>query len=225
MAQKQVKSQDDNIQEQLALFHSQEALSLNAKFRHIENLVGKKHHFPTEGYHCEVLLKEYLRANLPSRFSVDTGFIRAEPVEFDGKKLYASPQIDILIHDCQHHSPLYRIGDLVVVQPEAVVAIIEVKKTLTSTELQDALYKLAVSHILLQQRTYDPSVIYSGVFSYDTRLPVKSEAFKNRLQELIARGGILPNSIVCLKGLFIKIVSKKNKYNEYDISNITYLLP
>lgn len=93
----------ERLQRQLAVFHSQEAKSINDRFRHVENIIGKSHHSPTEGYHCELLLKKYLKENLPGRFSVDTGFIRCAPREHNGSTFHASPQIDILIHDIQSY--------------------------------------------------------------------------------------------------------------------------
>ena len=45
----------------LAQFHSNEAASLLLKYEHVERLIGKKVHHPSEGDYCEDLIRELLR--------------------------------------------------------------------------------------------------------------------------------------------------------------------
>ncbi|MCC2639003.1 MAG: hypothetical protein K0Q68_2722 [Moraxellaceae bacterium] len=85
-------------------------------------------HNPTTGSHRETILRSLLSRQLPHRFHVATGFIFNCP-----------RQIDILIYDRLEYSPIFIEGDLVVVPAESVRAAIEVKTTLTTESLEDAL--------------------------------------------------------------------------------------
>jgi len=108
-------------------------------------------HKPTTGAYREQLLRALLQNNLPERFHVATGFVFG-----------SSRQIDILIYDRLEYAPLFREGDLVVVNPEAVRALIEVKSDLTSAALYEALDLMRVNFI---DRNGGPPV-FRGVFGY-----------------------------------------------------------
>jgi Domain of unknown function (DUF6602) len=138
----------DDILDNLLTFHSNECLGLIQRFRQIEYLIGLQHHGPSEGSYCEHLVREFLRSVLPKRYSVDTGFIRSKWYAFESRGLVASDQLDVIVHDTVDYSPIFRSGEFVVVLPSAVVAVIEVKKTLNSTALRDALNTLADARIL-----------------------------------------------------------------------------
>lgn len=88
-------------------------------------------HGPTKGSYREDLLRELLQRHIPQRFHAATGFISG----FD-------EQLDIIIYDQIEYAPIFRVGNLVVVPPEAVRAVIEVKSSLTPTTLLDALEHL-----------------------------------------------------------------------------------
>ena len=210
------------IYAQLAEFHSQEAVSMMAKYKHIEKLIGVNHHNLSAGYHCEILLKEYLRKNLPKKYSVDTGFIRCnpQPAEEDDEGnptdyIIASPQIDILIHNDYDHTPIYRTGDCVIVEPESVAAIIEVKKNLTHTELRAALDNISNSyHVTGPDRTYDPSRVFKGIFAFSSNISGKTSTLKNILTDHVNAGGVLPDCIAVIGKYFMRIdwASQQSEY-------------
>lgn len=108
-------------------------------------------HGPTVGGQREELLRALLERHVPQRFHVATGFIEG-----------SDRQIDILIYDQIDYAPLFRAGNLVVVPFEAVRALIEVKSSLTSDELIDALRHLGEA---LGARVSGPP-IFRGVFGY-----------------------------------------------------------
>jgi hypothetical protein len=193
-------------------FHSQEAFTLKAKYEHIEKLIGRNHHNPTAGYHCEILIKEYLRANLPKYCSVDTGFIRCNPQiktykDKTGKKygacIVVSPQIDILIHNETIRAPIYRTGDCVVIEPETVIGIIEVKKNLTKKDLLDSLSGLSDAYdIVMHDRCDRPDQIFFGIFAFDTTLGKNGKKFQEALEIYYQDHPILPTSITALSKFF-----------------------
>jgi len=83
-----------------------------------------KKHNPTIGIITEEIIRNFLRTYLPKSISVEQGFILSENGEI-------SKQCDILIYDSNFYAPFYRINDIVVVPADSVIAVIEVKTTLT----------------------------------------------------------------------------------------------
>ena len=83
-----------------------------------------KKHNPTIGILTEEILRSFLKTYLPKSVSVEQGFILSEKGEI-------SKQCDILIYDSIFYAPFYRINDIVVVPADSVIAVIEVKTTLT----------------------------------------------------------------------------------------------
>lgn len=175
----------------LARYHSADIEALLQRHRQVENLIGSQHHSPSEGYHCEILIADYLRRILPEHYSVDTGFIRGNPISTpDGDTIVASPQIDILIHNSQEFSPIYRMGNLVVVVPESVFAVIEVKKQFTSGQLKDALSNIAKAMlVLMPHRTRTTDQIFTAAVSFGANMAIDSVTYRNRLEEVMATHG------------------------------------
>ncbi|MBF7141339.1 MULTISPECIES: DUF6602 domain-containing protein [Pseudomonas] len=112
-------------------------------------------HSGTVGTYRENLLQNVLRKNLPERYHVATGFIYG-----------CSRQLDVVIYDRLEYAPLFREGDLVVVPPNAVRAVIEVKTGLTANELRESL------HLLSGVAVLDDSAppIFKGVFAFESKL-------------------------------------------------------
>ena len=72
------------------------------------------------GAENEVILREFLKNYIPKHYSVGHGFILNSSDEIIN-------QCDIIIYDSSFFSPLFKQGDFVVLQPEAVMSVIEVK--------------------------------------------------------------------------------------------------
>jgi hypothetical protein len=94
-------------------------------------------HAPSIGAHHEEILRETIRGMISPRFQLRTGFSFAE-------QSVVSRQGDILIVDEMDPAPyFFRQGDLVVVQPRALVAVIEVKTTLERRSFAESIDNLA----------------------------------------------------------------------------------
>jgi len=196
---------DNEFWVDLAQYHSADVEALLQRHRQVESLIGGQHHPLSEGYHCEVLLMDYLRKVLPSRYAVDTGFVRGNPTkrsEDKDDKIVASPQIDILIHDVHDFSPIFSVENLVVVVPDAVAGVIEVKKSLTSSQLAYALDNIArTMDLLMQNRAVVLSRVFSAVIGFDAGMPLTSKTYRNRLTKVMTKYGYavcLPSQIVDL---------------------------
>jgi hypothetical protein len=108
-------------------------------------------HYPSIGQYKERLLAAAIRDYLPNTVEVGTGFVlfprtedepRANSPYYDplNQSAYVvSKQCDILIFDVARFPPIFRDGDFVVVRPEAVRAVIEVKGALSVRETRTAL--------------------------------------------------------------------------------------
>lgn len=94
-------------------------------------------HHGEEGRFAEGLLAEFLRASLPTRLTVATGFV----VNLD--RGLRSHQTDILLYDGSRYAPYMRYGDAVVVPAESVVAAVSVKKRMQYSDIDKEAPKLA----------------------------------------------------------------------------------
>ncbi|MHC2068163.1 DUF6602 domain-containing protein [Bremerella sp. T1] len=103
-----------------------------------------------------MLLRDYFRRVLLPWMGVDKGFIYGRTADDHGAE--SSPEIDILIHDQQTYRPIFRMDDFVIVQPESVLGIIQVKKRLNtlgrSNPLREGLCNVVTAkrHVLTQLR-------------------------------------------------------------------------
>jgi hypothetical protein len=221
---------NENDRVSLADFYSADAEALRIKFRQIEQLIGLSHHSTSEGTYCEVLLKEFLRRTLPGHVSVDSGFIRRvsetdwsqQSAALPSAAPIATPQLDIIVHDTQGFSPLFRSEDFVVVLPEAVRAVIEVKKCLDGSKLAEALEKIATTTHLLRKWRHEPHRMFTCIFAFSLgdglspKKKVLSKTFANSYQKAldIYHGDCeLPDLLIALPRLALQ---KGNPPHQFD---------
>lgn len=88
-------------------------------------------HPGTLGAYREARLREFLGEHIPTRFVVTSGFITDHDREQANQVDRSSLQIDCLVHDHNHFAPLFRTDEFAIVSPAPVVAIVEVKSSLT----------------------------------------------------------------------------------------------
>lgn len=103
-------------------------------------------HYPSLGRYKERLLATLLREYLPRTVEVGSGFVMF-PVEdrdppggadhhdpLNQSAFVISRQCDIIVYESHTVPPVFRDGDFVVVRPEAVRAVVEVKGSLSLDE-------------------------------------------------------------------------------------------
>jgi hypothetical protein len=121
----------------------------------IRNLVA---HWGTDGEFKEVALRNILRRHLPESVIVGRGFIVT--------RSDSSTQIDVLIVDASKPF-LFKDGDLLIVTPDAVLGVIEVKTALrTTAEMSDALTKLSRVEEICRDTTGKDRV-WTGLFVFE----------------------------------------------------------
>jgi hypothetical protein len=174
-----------NLAPGLASYYSSQAEAMLSQFQNINHLLGPTHDQTHPGTFCEVLLRDFLRRFLPTYLSVDKGYVFGRAV-LQGKDIHC-PEIDILIHDTHTYAPLFRMGDFVIVQPEAVKAIIQVKKTLTNPEvergLKNVIHAKAFAVNRQRENNYSPErAIFTAVVGFQRGPTEKNGTFyKNAL--------------------------------------------
>jgi hypothetical protein len=147
---------------------------LLVKSRRIDHLIQ---HTGTVGSYRESLLRSLLRQVVPQQYEVSTGFLENCP-----------RQLDIIIWDAHRYGALFRDGDIVVVPSAAVRAIIEVKTTLGTGPLDEALEIL--DEVM---RVNPPRVpIFKGIFAFESDYE-KSKAIARRVKKF--QNSKMPNGL------------------------------
>ncbi len=127
--------------------------------------MGQRTNWGEDGRYKEAILARTIRKMLPQSFSVGSGFV------FCGNEV--TSQIDIIIYDNSY--PLFfSEGSFVIVLPESVRGIIEVKTNLATgkekQKLEEVIPKLAENAKLINDNTWSHQQhngIFRGLFSFD----------------------------------------------------------
>lgn len=137
--------------------------SISAEFLAIKDRVRffiQDNHWGEDGRYKEIILINYLKRILPSNVSVGTGFVKNRDGEL-------TSQIDIIIY---HNSApkLFSEGDFVILMPESVLGIIEVKSKSTLSVFHRPQRKPAVIEKIEDNgRIIGDKSIFNGIFAYD----------------------------------------------------------
>ena len=109
-----------------------------SKVNRLSQIIGTSHELSV-GEYKELILRGCLEQYIPKRYSIGTGFVvfisessrtRAKTTNTDIlnlKEHRVSSQLDIIVYDDTDYVPIFRGKDFVIVSPEFVRAIIEVK--------------------------------------------------------------------------------------------------
>lgn len=206
----------------LVQFFTSQTETMLSQYENIEQLLGPPDSDWTWiGEHCEVLLREAIRKFIPPSLGVAKGYIHG--VRRDGRKIDRCPEIDILVFDPEIAAPLFSMGDFAIVRPESVIAIIQVKRTLSETTLAKAVDNIVEGkkHIRdCPQFGFRKRVgeVFSAVVTFedtisDTTNGSISASYINAIQKHITSekdGYVLPNFVGSLKRLFLLFTGVNN---------------
>jgi hypothetical protein len=179
--------EEDVLATGLRRFYSSQAEVMLAQYGNINNLLGPTHHHTHPGTHCEILLRNCIRAFLPPTWSADKGYIFGR-VTRDGQNVH-SPEIDILIHDAQASRPVFRLEDFVIVQPKAVVGMIQVKKSLEGAQVTEGVDNVinAKQHLLDLMRSQNRGRIFVDRFPFSGVVGFEGSLSQGRLGDHLNR--------------------------------------
>lgn len=179
-------------------------LSIQKKFNEekdrVVNLIGKNHHHLSDGEWKEALLRDMIRYFLrQQRMRVRTGFVRSGDTQNPGENFDITTQQDILVVQPYRNFKLdyfFKNDDFVIVKPNIVEAIIEVKTRLSDETA--IINKLAEAAGLIRrlrngehtEEHSETSRPWAGLFVYNDSEPTgdqqkKKEVFTDRTDKLL----------------------------------------
>ena len=144
-------------------------------------------HAPSIGNANEAILRDFLSGIVPRRYEVGQGFAYHSRDKVSG-------QCDILIYDRLDYAPLFRAGNFVVIPPEAVRIIIQVKTELNREETQTAFDNIGLAKSVVGECS---SEVMGIIFAFDAgRLnrTLKGVGYCRRMTHQVA-----PDVIIALR--------------------------
>lgn len=143
-------------------YHKSTTKELLALTNRVRNLIT---HWGEDGRYKEAVLKNVIRRFLPEKFTIGTGFV-IKQTNNRGEHL-SSKQIDLLIYD--DASPvLFKEGDFVILTPDAVKGIIEIKANLQNQSLSDVLRQANENgRFVFSGKRINKQKFFNGVFSFE----------------------------------------------------------
>lgn len=176
------------------------ALEFESYKNRVRYLIGSCH-WGEEGRYKETILSNFLKRFLPSNIKIGTGFIKT--------KDDVSTQIDIIIYDSS--VPLYfKENDFVIIPPEGVMGIIEVKSNPNLNEIAKAIFKANKIGELVET-----DLIFNGIFIFGEasenkyhsskllKRPTQNSALRKSLLDSLSHKNSV-NHIASNEGIFIK---------------------
>lgn len=143
-------------------YHRTTTKELLAITNKVRNLIV---HWGEDGRYKEAVLKNVIKRFLPEKYTIGTGFV-IKQTEIRGEHL-SSRQIDLIIYDDE--SPiLFKEGDFVILTPDSVRGIIEVKANLQNQGLTAVLKQANENGKFIFSGKADKNKkFFNGVFSYE----------------------------------------------------------
>lgn len=217
------------------------AALIGESFQSRVDLLGRllqTRHYPSLGTYKERLLADTIRKFLPQTVAVGTGFVLfpcedndppADGRYFDKLNQSAfdvSRQCDILVYDALNYSPVFQDADFVVLRPESVKAVIEVKSKATKTEVESALNSFLDFGRKWQctQRFYrdhhqlrspDPQL---HCFCWSSGRSSRSKDTGRSLRELV--GSFYGEHVTLAEFGALPLLYSLSVYNEWEISEV-----
>lgn len=143
-------------------YHKTTSAELLALTNKVRNLIT---HWGEDGRYKEAVLKNVIRRFLPEKFTISTGFV-IKQTEHRGEHL-SSRQLDLIIYD--NSSPvLFKEGDFVILTPDAVRGIIEVKANLQNQGVANVLRQANENgKFIFSGKDDKKERFFNGVFSFE----------------------------------------------------------
>jgi hypothetical protein len=146
-------------------FHKSTAKELLAIKDRVRNLVN---HWGEDGRHQEAVIKTMIQRFLPERYKIGSGFVVRQTHERGNHE--PSKQIDLMIYDTSY-PVLFKDNDFVILTPDSVLGIIEVKANATNQGLRAIVAKSNENgKFIFDARVDKNRRIFNGIFSYESRV-------------------------------------------------------
>jgi len=142
------------------------------------------------GDYYEAIVMDAVRESISKYFDARRGVILSETGA-------SSRECDIIVYSAAEYGPLFLSGDIVVVSPEAVRCVIQVKGTINIENLNDAIANLSTVNRLR-------AGIWKLIVGFRTGIPYEN------LLKICAESK-------CVNGIFV--FSSNNRYEKEEISS------
>lgn len=144
-------------------FHKSTTKELLAIKDRVRNLVN---HWGEDGRHQEAVIKTMIQRFLPEKYKIGSGFVVRQTRERGNHE--PSKQIDLIIYDTSF-PVLFKDNDFVILTPDSVLGIIEVKANATNQGLQAIVKKANENGKFIFDARIDKSKpLFNGIFSYES---------------------------------------------------------
>lgn len=146
-------------------FHKSTTKELLAVKNRVRNLVN---HWGEDGRHQEAVIKTMIKRFLPEKYKIGSGFIVRQTNQQGNHE--PSKQIDLIIYDTSF-PVLFKDNDFVILTPDSVLGIIEVKANATNQGLQAIVKKANENGRFIFEARIDKSKqLFNGIFSYESKV-------------------------------------------------------
>ena len=172
----------------------------------VRNLIADAN-WAEEGRYKEVILMEILKSALPKNVLLGTGFIV-------GDNDVKSTQIDIIIYRSDYPE-MFKKGDFVIVDKEAVLGIVEVKSKLKISKLEESLRKAHENGKLIGADKFN------GIFAYETNIGLSRKMLQSSTEELFKKYSGYINNMLIGENHFMKYWDKGQPKENCDNPHIT----
>lgn len=164
-------------------FHKTTTKELLAIKDRVRNLIK---HWGEDGRYKEAVIKTIIQRFLPEKFKIGTGFVVRQTADRENHE--TSNQIDLIIYDTAYPI-LFKETDFVILTPDSVVGIIEVKANATNQGLLDIVRKANENgKFIFDAKTDQTKPLFNGIFSYEStvnNVQTVSNAVNTSWNELI----------------------------------------
>ncbi|NHC43627.1 hypothetical protein G6549_27710 [Bacillus sp. MM2020_1] len=189
-------------------YHKSVSAELKASQNRVRFFINN-YHWGEDGRFKEVLLMNYLKKVLPSNVSVGTGFVR--------KGNEVSSQIDLIIFN-NSCPTLFSEGDFIIVLPESVYGIIEVKSKIRAERKFAAAIKKANNNGKLIG-----SDIFNGIFGYECDIAFSNEgALADTVKQALLENQGYINHIVFGPNIFMKYWKDGNPHEDNKVKCFSF---
>jgi hypothetical protein len=146
-------------------FHKSTTKELLAIKDRVRNLIN---HWGEDGRYQEAVIKTMIQRFLPEKFRIGSGFVVRQTRERGNHE--PSKQIDLIIYDTSFPI-LFKENDFVILTPDSILGIIEVKANATNQGLQQVVKKSNENgKFIFDARTNKEKPLFNGIFSYESTI-------------------------------------------------------
>lgn len=171
-----------------------------------------------KGDYTEALVRDFIRRFVPQRYKVGHGIV------YNPRNGQRSRECDILVYDVSEAAPLFESQDLVIVDSNQVRIVMQVKSTINSNTMKEAISNLQAAKRLNAN-------IIGWIFGFETTLMLKTlylEAWKSRvvqfLQVLQTKRKKESSDLLDNQMRFFVDMIRHYTYASYNISGMDYLI-